>query len=75
MPFPEEASNKLKKQGGCMTVWQSDQLIVEEYPGLFFDCSSPLNFAARLLVVVQGGSGRLSSIKIIDGDTPRHDSR
>ena len=30
IPFPEEASNKLKKQGGCMTVWQSDQLIVEE---------------------------------------------
>ena len=30
MPFPAEASNKLKRQGGCMTAWQSDQLIVEE---------------------------------------------
>gem|GEM_PF-6381015 len=24
-----EASNKLKRQGGSMVVWQSDQLIVE----------------------------------------------
>ena len=30
MPFPKEAPNKLKRQGGGMAVWQSDQLIVEE---------------------------------------------
>ena len=30
MPFPMEASNKLKRQGGGMAVWQSDQPIVEE---------------------------------------------
>ena len=30
IPFPIEASNKLKKQGGCTAVRQSDQLIVEE---------------------------------------------
>ena len=29
MPFPMEASNKLKRQGGGMAAWQSDQLIVE----------------------------------------------
>ncbi len=29
MLFPLEASNKLKKQGGGMTAWQSDQFIVE----------------------------------------------
>ena len=29
MSFPMEASNKLKRQGGGMAAWQSDQLIVE----------------------------------------------
>jgi hypothetical protein len=29
MPFSNEASNKLKRQGGGMAVWQSDRLIVE----------------------------------------------
>ncbi len=27
--LPTEASNKLKRQGGSMAAWQSDQLIVE----------------------------------------------
>ncbi len=30
MPFSNEASNKLKKQGGGMAVWQSDRLVLEE---------------------------------------------
>ena len=30
MPFPNEASNKPKRQGGGMAAWQSDQLVVEE---------------------------------------------
>ncbi len=30
MPFPKEASNKPKRQGGGMAAWQSDQLVVEE---------------------------------------------
>jgi hypothetical protein len=29
MSFSNEASNKLKKQGGGMAAWQSDRLIVE----------------------------------------------
>jgi len=29
VPLPTEASNKLKRQGGSMAVWQSDQLVVE----------------------------------------------
>ena len=29
MPLPTKASNKLKRQGGSMAAWQSDQLIVE----------------------------------------------
>jgi hypothetical protein len=29
MPFSNGASNKLKKQGGGMAVWQSDRLVVE----------------------------------------------
>ena len=30
MPFPTEVSNKLKRQGGGMAAWQSDQPILEE---------------------------------------------
>jgi hypothetical protein len=30
MLFSNEASNKLKKQGGGVAVWQSDRLILEE---------------------------------------------
>jgi hypothetical protein len=29
MPFSNEASNKLKKQGGGMAVWQSDRFVLE----------------------------------------------
>lgn len=29
VPLPTEASNKPKRQGGRMAVWQSDQLILE----------------------------------------------
>ena len=29
MPLPTKASNKLKRQGGSMAAWQSDQPIVE----------------------------------------------
>jgi hypothetical protein len=29
MSFRMEASNKLKRQGGSRTIWQSDQVIVE----------------------------------------------